>query len=65
MCKRGELTVITGTMFAGKTDELIRKITRWRKYFNKKVVVFKPTTDTRSPEGFIKTADGQKMDRRF
>ena len=29
---RGKLTVITGTMFSGKTDELIRRIKRLREY---------------------------------
>lgn len=58
---RGKLTVITGTMFAGKTDELIRKVRKWRKYGGKRVIVFKPSTDTRSPLGNIETAEGRKM----
>lgn len=59
--ERGKLTVITGTMFAGKTDEVIRKVRKLRKYGGRKVIVIKPATDTRSPQGFIQTAEGQKM----
>ncbi|OGY63087.1 MAG: hypothetical protein A2745_01565 [Candidatus Harrisonbacteria bacterium RIFCSPHIGHO2_01_FULL_44_13] len=58
---RGKLTVITGTMFSGKTDELIRRIKRLREYGGRKVIVFKPSIDTRSQRGFIESADGNKM----
>jgi thymidine kinase len=61
MKERGRLTVIVGTMFAGKTDELIRRIKRWRRHFEKSVLVFKPTTDTRSRKGYIQTAEMRKM----
>lgn len=61
MKERGKLTVITGTMFAGKTDELIRRVKKWRHYPKKSVLVFKPTTDTRSREGYIQTAKMLKM----
>ena len=42
----GWIEVICGSMFAGKTEELIRRITRI-KYANKEYVVFKPIIDNR------------------
>jgi thymidine kinase len=46
MIKRGMLEVITGPMFSGKTETLIRLIRRSR-YANQDVLLFKPATDTR------------------
>ncbi len=40
-CKDGWIEVICGSMFAGKTEELIRRINRIH-YANKDVIVFKP-----------------------
>src|SRR3989344_8904704 len=54
----GNLTVITGTMFAGKTKELMRLCER-AKIAGHPYIVFKPTTDVRSPQGHIKAADGR------
>ena len=45
----GWIEVITGCMFSGKTEELIRRLVRAR-YAKQKVVVFKPATDTRYAE---------------
>lgn len=42
----GWIEVITGCMFAGKTEEFIRRIIRLQ-YANKKVLIFKPSIDTR------------------
>lgn len=42
----GHIEVITGPMFAGKSEELIRRINRL-KYAKKKFMVFKPTIDDR------------------
>ena len=42
----GWIEVICGSMFAGKTEELIRRITRIR-LAKKEVVVFKPVIDDR------------------
>jgi len=42
----GWIEVITGCMFSGKTEELIRRLVRAR-YGKQRVVVFKPATDTR------------------
>lgn len=45
----GSIEVITGPMFAGKSEELIRRINRL-KYAKKKFVVFKPAIDNRYSE---------------
>jgi thymidine kinase len=53
----GVIEVITGTMFSGKTEELLRRIKRveiGRQHF----IIFKPSTDTRSGEGFVKSNGG-------
>ena len=42
----GWIEVICGSMFAGKTEELIRRITRIR-FAKKEVIVFKPVMDDR------------------
>ena len=44
--KEGWIEVITGSMFAGKTEELLRRVRRI-KYARKEVIVFKPVIDTR------------------
>lgn len=42
----GWIEVITGPMFAGKTEELIRRVNRLE-YANRNIVVFKPAIDDR------------------
>ena len=44
--KEGWIEVITGCMFAGKTEEFLRRIRRLE-YAKKNVLVFKPLLDTR------------------
>ena len=44
--KEGWLEVISGCMFAGKTEELIRRI-KVLEYAKKKIAVFKPKIDDR------------------
>lgn len=44
--KDGWIEVITGSMFAGKSEELIRRIKRLQ-YAKKKLLVFKPSIDDR------------------
>lgn len=44
--KRGSIEVITGSMFSGKTEELIRRLRR-AKYAGQKVEIFKPALDRR------------------
>lgn len=53
----GEITVITGSMFAGKTEELIR-LTRRALYARRKVQVFKPAIDNRYDERKVVTHMG-------
>jgi thymidine kinase len=47
--RRGWIEVICGSMFSGKTEELIRRLKR-AKIANLKVEIFKPTTDVRYDE---------------
>jgi len=47
--KRGWIEVICGSMFSGKTEELIRRLKRV-KIANLKVEIFKPKIDTRYDE---------------
>jgi thymidine kinase len=44
--KRGWLEVVCGSMFSGKTEELIRRLKR-AQIANLKVAIYKPATDTR------------------
>lgn len=44
--KNGGIEVITGPMFAGKTEELLRRVRRLQ-FAKKNIVVFKPTIDDR------------------
>ncbi|MFP4078117.1 MAG: thymidine kinase [Candidatus Izemoplasmataceae bacterium] len=50
--KKGWLEVIVGPMFAGKTEELLRRIRRLE-YARQNVVVFKPGIDDRYDENSI------------
>src|SRR5882724_6682059 len=47
--KRGWIEVICGSMFSGKTEELIRRLKR-AKIANMKVEIFKPAIDVRYDE---------------
>lgn len=53
----GSLTVITGSMFSGKTEELIRLVRR-SLYARRKVQVVKHALDTRSETGEVKSHNG-------
>lgn len=55
----GWIEVITGCMFSGKTEELIRRLNRAR-IARQRVVVFKPTVDTRyADEEVVSHSDGR------
>jgi len=54
--KRGSVEVIAGSMFSGKTEELIRRLKRV-KIANLKVEIFKPAIDTRYDETNIVSHD--------
>jgi len=60
--ERGTLKLIAGNMFSNKTGTLIHRIETLREFAHKKVLVMKPTTDTRSGSGKIKNSRGMKMD---
>lgn len=45
-CKKGWVECIVGPMFAGKTEELMRRIKRME-YAHKNYLIFKPSIDTR------------------
>jgi len=55
----GWIEVICGSMFSGKTEELIRRIKRAR-IANQKIKVFKPIVDSRS-KNFIESHDDSKL----
>jgi len=57
---RGSITVITGCMFSGKTEELIRIIRR-AIHAQHKVQVFKSALDTRCETEVIRTHDGVSL----
>lgn len=54
--RRGWIEVICGSMFSGKTEELIRRLKRV-KYANLSVEIFKPAIDTRYDEVKIVSHD--------
>ena len=56
----GWIEVICGSMFSGKTEELIRRIKR-AKIANQKIKVFKPVIDSRS-KNFIESHDEGKLE---
>ena len=55
----GWIEVICGSMFSGKTEELIRRIKR-AEIANQKIKVFKPVIDSRS-KNFIESHDESKL----
>jgi thymidine kinase len=58
--RRGSIEVICGSMFSGKTEELIRRLKRV-KIANQKVEIFKPAIDVRYDEVKIVTHDGYSI----
>lgn len=57
----GRVEVICGSMFCGKTEELIRRIRR-AVIAKQQVQVFKPTIDKRYEESAISSHDGQNLE---
>lgn len=57
----GWIEVITGPMFAGKSEELIRRI-RTLSYARKKIVAFKPVIDKRYDRSAICSHNGEKYE---
>jgi thymidine kinase len=56
----GWIEVVTGCMFSGKTEELIRRLRR-AQYARQPVVVFKPRIDVRYAEDSVGSHSGQRM----
>jgi thymidine kinase len=56
----GWIEVITGCMFSGKTEELIRRLRR-AQIAKQKVMIFKPQIDTRYSEGSIVSHNDQSL----
>lgn len=54
--KRGRIEVVCGSMFSGKTEELIRRLKR-AKFAKQKVEIFKPAVDTRYSEEDVVSHD--------
>ena len=55
----GLIEVVCGSMFSGKTEELIRRIKK-AEYSRLKTVVFKPKIDSRSHGNYISTHNNKK-----
>ena len=55
-CKHGSIEVICGSMFSGKTEELIRRLKR-AKIAKQRVEIFKPQIDTRYSENDVVSHD--------
>ena len=58
--KRGWIEVVCGSMFSGKTEELIRRLKR-AQIDNMKVEVYKPSTDTRYDKTKVVSHDANKI----
>jgi thymidine kinase len=56
----GWVEVITGAMFSGKTEELIRRLNRAR-IAKQKVEIFKPVVDTRYHDKFVVSHDENQI----
>lgn len=59
--QKGWIEIITGPMFAGKSEELIRRL-RTLSYAHKKIVSFKPAIDDRYDKTKIASHDGEMFD---
>ena len=57
----GWIEVVCGSMFSGKTEELIRRIRR-AKYANLDVIIFKPKVDTRDKRNTVVSHDDTTID---
>jgi len=56
----GWIEVICGSMFSGKTEELIRRLKR-AKFAQQKVEIFKPQVDTRYQEEMVVSHDANEI----
>lgn len=60
MQRAGRVEVVCGSMFSGKTEELIRRMKR-AKFAHQKVEIFKPAIDVRYSEEDVVTHEGQAI----
>jgi thymidine kinase len=58
--RRGSIEVITGSMFSGKTEELIRRLRR-AQFAGLKVEIFKPSIDKRYSEDRVVSHDEKSI----
>ena len=58
--KKGSLDVICGSMFSGKTEELIRRLRR-AQYAQKDIMSFKHSLDKRKEIEYVSSHDGNKL----
>lgn len=58
--RRGRIEVICGSMFSGKTEELIRRLKR-AKFAKQRVEIFKPALDTRYSEEQVVSHDSNSI----
>ena len=58
--KRGSIEIITGSMFSGKTEELIRRLRR-AQFAGLKVEIFKPSLDNRYSETSVVSHDEKSI----
>ncbi len=58
--RQGRIEVICGSMFSGKTEELIRRMKR-AKFAHQNVEIFKPSIDVRYSEEDVVTHEGQAI----
>lgn len=58
--RRGRIEVICGSMFSGKTEELIRRLKR-AKFAKQRVEIFKPAFDTRYSEQEVVSHDSNAI----
>lgn len=58
--QKGKLEIICGSMFSGKTEELIKRVNRAR-FAKQEVIVFKPAVDTRNDKDKIVSHDSKSV----
>lgn len=58
--QKGCIEVVCGSMFSGKTEELIRRLRR-AQFANQKIAIFKPALDTRYSEEEVVSHDFHKI----
>lgn len=59
--KSGCIEIVCGSMFSGKTEELIRRLRR-AQFANQKIAIFKPAIDKRYSDVEVVSHDAHKID---